>query len=92
MPVHCRTGSLESEDANYFIGKLVHCRTGSLEKLRKFRAWSPYVHCRTGSLEIYLAAHTGVGPLASQAFKEPLEPGVVNLNLQACTGYGLILY
>ena len=49
--VHCRTGSLETQQLTALISQSVHCRTGSLEILKPAANDEPIVHCRTGSLE-----------------------------------------
>ncbi len=49
--VHCRTGSLEKQEALSRYRERVHCRTGSLEMVVHMGRNKPQVHCRTGSLE-----------------------------------------
>ena len=51
VTVHCRTGSLESQDLVLHETYHVQCRTGSLESTDVFNVGAVPVHCRTGSLE-----------------------------------------
>ena len=52
IPVHYRTGSLETPGPVNIVPEAVHYRTGSLEMEQRPEVGGAGVHYRTGSLEI----------------------------------------